>query len=427
MPALPYWLFPGDDRPTDQIDDEIAEELQLHLDLLAEDQERRGHSPEEAKQKAAERFGDFNQLLRRCRREKQGDVPMLKRVQAMLIGLLLLGVVAIGWNQIAMTASVTANQKDIADALASVQRQLEQIVPRAANAGRWVDDSNSVYVAGQDGKPLLAEKSFGLQLAKTSDGLHRQLVAIDPDNPNAAVVVWTPPENPDPQKIKSEARADAKAKRYDIALAKHVWYHENVESIQPSQSAVRLSFALSEWYDLGLEYPPALEVLRSIRDNLEKQVLRGEDIGRRFHDFAAINRVLDESSKTTKAFAALDSQSPKAAKSAFHFAKRDLLANEAYALYAKHVDNMRGYELISQTVDAIQHRSNESPQEGEDPISQDLLEHFHSEAANIVAVLTMTDRKEEAAKVAELFKLKLDDEQFHKEIDAALEGTLPAQ
>jgi hypothetical protein len=99
MPALPYWLFPGDDRPTEEIDDEIAEELQLHLDLLAEEQERRGLTPEEAKQKAAERFGDFNQLLRRCRREKQGDVPMLKRVQAVLTGLLLLGAIVVGWQQ----------------------------------------------------------------------------------------------------------------------------------------------------------------------------------------------------------------------------------------------------------------------------------------------------------------------------------------
>jgi hypothetical protein len=106
MPALPYWLFPGDDRPTEEIDDEIAEELQLHLDLLAEEQERRGLAPEEAKQKAAERFGDFNQLLRRCRREKQGDVPMLKRIQAVLIGLLAIGVAVIG-IELWTTSSIT--------------------------------------------------------------------------------------------------------------------------------------------------------------------------------------------------------------------------------------------------------------------------------------------------------------------------------
>ena len=36
---------------------------------------------------------------------------------------------------------------------------------------------------------------------------------------------WTPPENPDPQTILNEAQSDALAKRYEIALAKHIWLH----------------------------------------------------------------------------------------------------------------------------------------------------------------------------------------------------------
>lgn len=129
MPALPYWLFPGDDRPTEEIDDEIAEELQLHLDLLAEEQERRGLAPEEAKQKAAQRFGDFHQLLRRCRREKQGDIPMLKRVQAVLTGLLLASVIYMGWQQWTMATVIAQEQKDIKGGLLNVIHQLNRIAP----------------------------------------------------------------------------------------------------------------------------------------------------------------------------------------------------------------------------------------------------------------------------------------------------------
>lgn len=33
---------------------------------------------------------------------------------------------------------------------------------------------------------------------------------------------WTPPENPDPQTILSEAQTDARAKRYEVALAKQI-------------------------------------------------------------------------------------------------------------------------------------------------------------------------------------------------------------
>jgi len=41
------------------------------------------------------------------------------------------------------------------------------------------------------------------------------------------LAAWTPPENPNPQQILSEAQSDAKAGRYEDALAKHVWFHEN--------------------------------------------------------------------------------------------------------------------------------------------------------------------------------------------------------
>lgn len=123
MPALPYWFWPGDERPTEEIDDEIAEELRLHLDLLAEEHQRRGLAPEEAKQKAAERFGDFDQLLRRCRREKQGDIPMLKRIQAVLVGLLVAGVLAVGWQQWAMSQRFASNQTEIKEMFTSLKHE----------------------------------------------------------------------------------------------------------------------------------------------------------------------------------------------------------------------------------------------------------------------------------------------------------------
>ncbi|QDT68275.1 hypothetical protein MalM25_11960 [Planctomycetes bacterium MalM25] len=94
MFTLPHWLSPGDDRPTAEIDDEIEEELRLHLDLLALERVGEGLSEREAQEQAAGRFGDLDSIKRRCRVEKQGDVPMLKRVQTVLTLLLL---VAVGW------------------------------------------------------------------------------------------------------------------------------------------------------------------------------------------------------------------------------------------------------------------------------------------------------------------------------------------
>lgn len=96
---LPHWIWPGDDRPTDEIDDEVREELAFHLESLADEQTRGGALPEDAKRRAAERFGDFNKYLRLCRKEKQGDAPMLRRVQAALIAVLTAFVGLMGWQQ----------------------------------------------------------------------------------------------------------------------------------------------------------------------------------------------------------------------------------------------------------------------------------------------------------------------------------------
>ena len=45
---------------------------------------------------------------------------------------------------------------------------------------------------------------------------------------------WTPPQNPNPDEILEEARADTEAGRYEDALAKHVWLHLNAQKYHRS-------------------------------------------------------------------------------------------------------------------------------------------------------------------------------------------------
>ena len=73
---------------------------------------------------------------------------------------------------------------------------------------------------------------------------------------------WTPPEKPDPEAILQEIREDVKNRRYEVALSKTLWFHENALALRPSLSGVRLSFALSYWLELGEVYPPALEEMK---------------------------------------------------------------------------------------------------------------------------------------------------------------------
>ncbi len=76
---------------------------------------------------------------------------------------------------------------------------------------------------------------------------------------------YTPPVNPDPQKILQEAQADTSAGRYKDALAKHVWFQENALKYQPSMVGVRSSFALMYFGELAQKHPPAMEKLKSMR------------------------------------------------------------------------------------------------------------------------------------------------------------------
>jgi len=146
------------------------------------------------------------------------------------------------------------------------------------------------------------------------------------------LAAWTPPENPNPQQILDEAQSDAKAGRYEDALAKHVWFHENALRVDPSYYGVRLSFALADWVKLGSQYPKALEKLREIRDEKDAKLrggLRDRDL---FDDVASINQYLGESTRTVSLFKELHSANPQFAQDSFELAVEALVEAGEFSL-----------------------------------------------------------------------------------------------
>src|SRR4051812_26335409 len=83
---------------------------------------------------------------------------------------------------------------------------------------------------------------------------------------------WFPPENPEPKTILKEAKADTKEMRYEDALAKHIWFYQSAIAFDKALYGVRLSFALNDWWNLALQYPPAMEAMRSTRDATEEEI-----------------------------------------------------------------------------------------------------------------------------------------------------------
>ena len=112
---------------------------------------------------------------------------------------------------------------------------------------------------------------------------------------------WTPPENPYPSDILSSARADKQHGRFERALAKHIWYHDNALKHQRSQYGVRLSFALGDWLELAQLYPPAKAAFLHTRDKTETAFREHPDPNL-FHDLSSMNRYLKEDNRTVDLF-----------------------------------------------------------------------------------------------------------------------------
>lgn len=233
---------------------------------------------------------------------------------------------------------------------------------------------------------------------------------------------WTPPKNPDPDLILSEARADTRAKRYEDALAKHVWFHENALQLKPALYGVRLSFALSYWGELNEQYPPSLKKFKEIRDQAMKDVLSGKNVREMFHDLSSLNEELGEERVTRKAFESLQVKDPENAKRVFDLAKPVLLRAKLYRLVGKHVEPEKDFSRMTKEYESMKKYEDQRGALGNGSFAE---KSFTNSATTLIAILVVNERVPEAKKIAEKAKKVWDDETFHAEIDEALEGVVP--
>lgn len=239
----------------------------------------------------------------------------------------------------------------------------------------------------------------------------------------AAQGAWTAPADPDPSAILQEAIADTAAARYKDSLAKHVWYHQNALKLQPSQSGVRLSFALSDWVKLSERYPAALKSLKAIRDAAEKDVRNGKSPWEAFFDFSSINRSLDEPAKTKELFVWLDKHKPALAKRTFDIAQPALVSTKEYRICGRYIDPDLKFAQMKDRL------ALNSIIEKDAKMSASLKEHsrksFINGTSTLVALLVINDRKDEADEVAAKALKEMDDPKLKIELEKAKKGTVP--
>lgn len=119
--------------------------------------------------------------------------------------------------------------------------------------------------------------------------------------------------------------------QYEAALQKHLWFHEESKT-SSVMGAVRLSFALVQWAELGGKYPKALVAFKGIRDQHEQTLLAGGGGSPEFHEYASFNRTLKEEDKTYALFKRLHANYPGTAAQCFPIAVNLIVARKDYEL-----------------------------------------------------------------------------------------------
>jgi hypothetical protein len=237
---------------------------------------------------------------------------------------------------------------------------------------------------------------------------------------------WTPPQNPDPQKILTEADEDTGARQYTNALAKYVWFYQNALKYDPAMRGVRVSFALSSWERLGEVYPPALDKLKAVRDEAEAKVRQGNDVEAAFEDFVAINGTLKDDDRTSQFFAWLDANRPELAKEAFDRTQNWLLPAlievKQYQLCSKYIDPKSSFDEILRLYRTTTKHATESK---DSSLKNFEDKYFINRTTMLIAVLTVTDRKGDAQQIVDRISKEQGLPEFKTEIEKALNGEVP--
>lgn len=244
----------------------------------------------------------------------------------------------------------------------------------------------------------------------------------------AARAEWSPPEKPDPRAIREEAQADVRAKRYEDALAKFVWYHENALQYDDDLRGVRLSFALSEWYDLCADYEPAMLEFERVRDKARLATLESEHakhVRQYFIDFAAMSEQLRRENETVDLFVELREKNADDAKLVYSRVEDALVKAERFDLCDEFLDADRRME---QEIELYK-RHMDFAKEREGRIKNHMQSFgersFRHGAATVVAILAKNGKAEEAKVLAQEARDAWDDKQLNEALDRALEGTPP--
>ena len=242
---------------------------------------------------------------------------------------------------------------------------------------------------------------------------------------HAAAETWSPTllpgEKPDVSKIWNDARDLMEQGQYEEALQRHLWYFNHALEYDPGQTGVRLSFALSQWVELGRRYPKAKLALLEIRDHDAQLLASGQGYARLFQDVDAINNYLGQEDATLALFKTMYANDPKLASECFYYAENLLLKKGEYELLFKCVGDpqahfesaRRGFEVQIESQQRRAEMRKQHPMPAGVPAPPDFgklaTNNFVRQVCKLVEILVATGHQSDAEKIQNEAVAVLDD------------------
>jgi type II secretory pathway pseudopilin PulG len=198
----------------------------------------------------------------------------------------------------------------------------------------------------------------GVYFGTKEESMEENRLDLESTNAAPSAEIWSPAlapgEKPDLNKILQDAKKLAEVGNYDEALQRHVWYHNHALEYDQGQTGVRLSFALSDWIELGRRYPRAKQALIEIRDRNAQAQTNGTGTFNLFMDVNAINGCLGEGDTTRLLFEGIEQQNPPLAKQTFGLIEGLLVQHGDYEKCLKYIgDPQAAFEGIRQTLERM--------------------------------------------------------------------------
>ena len=218
----------------------------------------------------------------------------------------------------------------------------------------------------------------------------------------------------DMQKYLSDTQDMVRDGKYPQALDRFLWFHENALKRDPAMSGVRLSFALSDWKQLGDAYPPAKTALVETRNRESRQFYADKNL-QAFIDAAAINRELDEEPKTIEMFQWADVAAPDLAKQCWRWAKPAILNAKRYDLAGRYIGNpVREFDVVKEMYDMMANRG--AGAIGGATLKQMQEDRFVEQCLQLIDLSLALDEPKAAKEIQEKALAVVDDRRLRKAI-----------